>query len=65
MSQAAGSRRQQLLDARQTLLNFNPNEFFELPGRPNVIYTIGDYSRCAHACGVLLHELSPLMTLQE
>lgn len=44
MSTARGDRLQHLHQSRQTLLELPCNELHELPGRPNVVYTIKNYS---------------------
>ena len=51
MSQAVGERRQQLIHGRVPFSRFPMSEYFELPGRPNVIYTIVDYGRCCSQRG--------------
>ena len=58
MSQVSGERRRQLVSARVPFSRFPMSEYFELPGRPNVIYTIVDYGRYGPYVNRIGNELS-------
>ncbi|KAK9809531.1 hypothetical protein WJX73_009212 [Symbiochloris irregularis] len=58
MSQApTPDRRQQLREARAPFARFPVGEYFELPGRPNVIYTLTDYGRMENGVEVARREV--------
>ncbi|GLI58757.1 hypothetical protein VaNZ11_000514 [Volvox africanus] len=49
MSTAQGQRRLRLAATRSLLYSLPPNELFELPGRPHVVYQLRTYSNTSNA----------------
>ncbi|GIL70567.1 hypothetical protein Vretifemale_1296 [Volvox reticuliferus] len=49
MSTAQGERRLRLAATRSLLFSLPPNELFELPGRPHVVYQLRTYSNTGNA----------------